>query len=218
MSRRVQTGCSNCKRCTNSAVGEGARRAGRGTTALLTLGGSELVMAGTRNCRACGHKLSLHGDFGRQAEISPAAAPFSDSARVSTDPGRTLEAADRLDAKAAKLETKADALEAEARDCDETKTLGKLDAKNKRSLAQRYRNEAAGKKRTAESYRAAIDNDWGQSPTDLADPPSQADASPFATPAPPDALTEQLTRLADLKASGALTDDEFSAAKARLLR
>ena len=218
MSRRVQTGCSNCKRCTNSAVGEGARRAGRGSAALLTLGGSELVMASTRNCRACGHKLSLHGDFGRQVQTPPSATPSIGSAPKSADPGRTREAADRLNAKAAKLETKADALEAEARDCDETKALGKLDAKNKRSLAQRYRSEAAGKKRTAETYRAAIDNDWRQSPTDLAEPPNQADASPFATPLPTDTLTEQLTRLADLKASGALTDDEFSAAKARLLR
>jgi hypothetical protein len=42
---------------------------------------------------------------------------------------------------------------------------------------------------------------------------------PPAAPAPPaaDDLTSQLQRLGDLHAAGTLTDDEFTAAKARLL-
>lgn len=60
MATRVNTGCATCKRCMNSYVGEGARKTGRGTAFLLTGGVSELVMLETRNCGACGHKLSLH--------------------------------------------------------------------------------------------------------------------------------------------------------------
>lgn len=57
---RVQTGCPDCKRCTNSAVGESARKAGRWTAGIATMGLSEAGMAFTRNCRGCGHAMSLH--------------------------------------------------------------------------------------------------------------------------------------------------------------
>ncbi|HEY9332475.1 MAG TPA: hypothetical protein VIS09_30240, partial [Streptomyces sp.] len=57
---RVQTGCPDCKRCTNSAVGEGARKAGRWTAGIATMGLSEAGMAFTRSCRGCGHAMSLH--------------------------------------------------------------------------------------------------------------------------------------------------------------
>ncbi|PZF81300.1 SHOCT domain-containing protein [Jiangella anatolica] len=58
----------------------------------------------------------------------------------------------------------------------------------------------------------------------MAAPPAAAAAPPAAAPAPPaaapqagDSLADQLDRLADLKAQGVLTDEEFAAAKARLL-
>jgi hypothetical protein len=57
---RVQTGCSDCKRCTNSAIGEGARKTGRATAAVMTLGITELGRTLTRNCRGCSHPMSLH--------------------------------------------------------------------------------------------------------------------------------------------------------------
>lgn len=60
MGRRVQTGCANCKRCTNSATGEAGRKMGRAMVAMSTAGLSEMARATTRNCRACGHKMSLH--------------------------------------------------------------------------------------------------------------------------------------------------------------
>jgi hypothetical protein len=66
MGRRVQTGCSNCTRCTNSAVNEAGRKLGRATAALSSGGLSEVARGFTKNCRACGHKISLHN--------SPAAA------------------------------------------------------------------------------------------------------------------------------------------------
>jgi hypothetical protein len=54
-----------------------------------------------------------------------------------------------------------------------------------------------------------------QSPA--AAPPPPAYAPPPAA-APSDTLTDELQRLADLKAQGILTDEEFAAAKARLLQ
>lgn len=52
-----------------------------------------------------------------------------------------------------------------------------------------------------------------------AQPPPPAPAPPAPAPPPPgeDSLSDQLERLADLRAKGVLTDDEFAAAKARLL-
>jgi hypothetical protein len=37
------------------------RNTGRVTAAVMTVGMSELGLAFTKNCRICGHKLSLHG-------------------------------------------------------------------------------------------------------------------------------------------------------------
>ena len=48
-----------------------------------------------------------------------------------------------------------------------------------------------------------------------APPPPSAAAPPPAAAAP--SLTDQLKQLADLKASGVLSDDEFNAAKQKLL-
>ena len=49
------------------------------------------------------------------------------------------------------------------------------------------------------------------------EPPAYAPPPPPAAAAPADNLTEELQRLADLRAQGILTDDEFAAAKAKLL-
>jgi len=56
----VTTGCRDCKKCTNSGVANLGRNSGRAGAAVLTLGLSEAVMTATKNCRICGHKLSLH--------------------------------------------------------------------------------------------------------------------------------------------------------------
>lgn len=58
---RVETGCRDCKNCTNSGLANFGRRAGRSSAKLMTLGMSEAVMATTKKCRACGHQMSLHG-------------------------------------------------------------------------------------------------------------------------------------------------------------
>ena len=58
-----------------------------------------------------------------------------------------------------------------------------------------------------------------QQPVEYAEQPPQyaPPAPPPAAEAPADSLTDELQRLADLKAQGVLTDDEFAAAKAKLL-
>lgn len=56
----VTTGCRDCKACTNSGVANAGRATGRATAALLTAGMSEVARGFTKNCRICGHKLSLH--------------------------------------------------------------------------------------------------------------------------------------------------------------
>ena len=65
MAQRVETGCRDCNKCTNSAAANLGRNAGRAGIALMTLGGSELAMGFTKTCRVCGHKMSLH--LGAQA-------------------------------------------------------------------------------------------------------------------------------------------------------
>ncbi len=56
----------------------------------------------------------------------------------------------------------------------------------------------------------------GQQPQQYAPPPQQYAPAPAAAPAAPDPL-EQLQKLGDLHASGILTDEEFAAAKAKIL-
>jgi len=79
----VTTGCRDCKKCTNSGYANLGRNTGRASIGIMTLGMSEAVMAGTKNCRVCGHKLSLHtgADYVRASQpaisqpVSSAAAP-----------------------------------------------------------------------------------------------------------------------------------------------
>jgi hypothetical protein len=48
-------------------------------------------------------------------------------------------------------------------------------------------------------------------------PPEESEAAPAPAPAAPDSDADQLQELAQLHASGALTDEEFAAAKAKIL-
>lgn len=56
----MKSGCRDCKKCTNSAVVNLGRNAGRLSAGIMTVGMSELGMAFTKNCSVCGHKLNLH--------------------------------------------------------------------------------------------------------------------------------------------------------------
>jgi hypothetical protein len=78
---------------------------------------------------------------------------------------------------------------------------------------------------TLAQYQAQVDQFWPQMGLDPSVPPPAPGASHgptasgapvAATPAPP-TLTDRLTNLAELHARGVLTDEEFSAAKRRLL-
>jgi Short C-terminal domain len=61
----------------------------------------------------------------------------------------------------------------------------------------------------------AAENQMAQAPPPPAAVPPPAPAAP--APAPVDPVVEKINQLAQLHASGALTDDEFAAAKARAL-
>ena len=61
MAIKVQTGCRDCRKCTNSGVANLARDTGRATAAVMTAGISEVGFAFTKKCRGCGHQMSLHG-------------------------------------------------------------------------------------------------------------------------------------------------------------
>ena len=58
---KVQMACRDCKKCTNSAVANLGRNTGRVMAATFSLGVSELGFLATKQCRQCGHSLSLHG-------------------------------------------------------------------------------------------------------------------------------------------------------------
>ncbi|WP_245633811.1 DUF2510 domain-containing protein [Amycolatopsis jejuensis] len=66
---RVQTGCRDCKRCNNSAAAEAGRKLGKLTANVMTMGSVAAVQAFTGNCRACGHKKSLHGVTGEALPV-----------------------------------------------------------------------------------------------------------------------------------------------------
>jgi hypothetical protein len=76
--------------------------------------------------------------------------------------------------------------------------------------AVHHRQQRRWAERDQEAYEAAA---YRESQAEPAAPPPQA-----AAPAAPAAdVTGELQKLADLKASGVLTDEEFAAAKAKLL-
>jgi hypothetical protein len=80
----VTMGCRDCKKCTNSGIANLGRNSGRTGAAVFSLGMSELVMAATKNCNVCGHKLSLHRavDY-----VQPRQAPMAVAAGWYDEPG-----------------------------------------------------------------------------------------------------------------------------------
>lgn len=68
---RVETGCRDCKRCTNATVAEAGRKLGKAAVSVGTLGMSNMAMAFTKNCRSCGHKMSLHGKTHSLSPVGP---------------------------------------------------------------------------------------------------------------------------------------------------
>jgi Short C-terminal domain len=60
-------------------------------------------------------------------------------------------------------------------------------------------------------------NRWGAQEAEQAPPPEAAPVAPAAAPAAGESMIDQLKELGELKAQGILTEDEFSAQKAKLL-
>ena len=74
---------------------------------------------------------------------------------------------------------------------------------------------ASGRRRQEQAY---ADADQDQRISDLeAQPPQQYQQPPQAAPAQGPSMIDQLNQLNELRQQGALTDEEFAAAKAKLL-
>lgn len=80
-----------------------------------------------------------------------------------------------------------------------------------RGMAERDMHRQADQQAQAQEAAAQAQQQWAAQP-----PPPPAPA-PAAAPAAPVDRVAQLTALADLKAQGLLTDEEFAAEKARVL-
>jgi type II secretory pathway pseudopilin PulG len=74
--------------------------------------------------------------------------------------------------------------------------------------------------KNAQAYAHAMDSAYGQQsppPQQYAPPPDEQYYAPPPAPAPEEDMIAQLERLGALKAQGLLTDEEFAAAKQKLL-
>jgi hypothetical protein len=76
MPKRVETGCSNCVRCTGSAAGNAARSltegSARAMAGLMTLGISSAM---TKKCKGCGHRMADHRDPQQAAPVAVVVNP-----------------------------------------------------------------------------------------------------------------------------------------------
>jgi hypothetical protein len=162
---QVTSGCRDCKKCTNSSIANFGRDSGRASAAILSIGISELARVGTKNCRICGHKLSLHQAIDyvqpRQTVASPAVSAFTAPAAWYAEPG-------------------------------------------------------TGRRRWWDGTRWTIyAEEWGQpAPAEVEGPLTTLNGGD--TSAATD-VEQRLAVLAALHSTGALTDDEFSAAKRAVL-
>lgn len=72
MSKRIQTSCRDCKRCTNSGAANATRAVGRAAANVYTLGAVELF---SKKCKGCGHVMSLHNQEGQGVPVQQMQAP-----------------------------------------------------------------------------------------------------------------------------------------------
>ena len=81
----------------------------------------------------------------------------------------------------------------------------------------RHAQKKANTEAEAQAYEQQMQQQQYAEQQAAAAPPPPAPAPAPAAAAPGDDMVAELKKLGDLKASGLLTDDEFSAAKAKLL-
>jgi Short C-terminal domain len=84
------------------------------------------------------------------------------------------------------------------------------------AAGRRHANRQAEQAQADAEQNARL-NDLEQQPPAAQAPPQQAPAAPEAAPAAGPSLLDQLNQLDALHQQGALTDNEFTAAKAKLL-
>jgi hypothetical protein len=87
-------------------------------------------------------------------------------------------------------------------------------SQNKQAAKQQAAADAQTQDQQMAEMQAQMDAMQAQQAQQAAPPPPPAAAAPAAAGGD---LMGELTKLADLKAAGVLTDDEFAAAKAKLL-
>jgi hypothetical protein len=77
LAAKVRVRCRSCVKCMASARVVKARNTTRGTIAIATGGLSELTLAFTQKCRACGHAESIHkrASKSKRPAIKPAPRP-----------------------------------------------------------------------------------------------------------------------------------------------
>ena len=95
---------------------------------------------------------------------------------------------------------------------------GKAHARNQ-AAQQQYQDEQDARISNLEQQQYQQQPDQGQyqqQPDQYQQPPPQAPPPPAAAPAASSPMIDQLNQLATLHQQGVLTDDEFSAAKAKL--
>ena len=95
----------------------------------------------------------------------------------------------------------------------QSKQAGKQQAAAQQQAAQQAAFESQQQLAEMQSQMDALTAQQSPPPP----PPTPTPAAAAAAPAGSDDLMTQLTKLADLKAAGVLTDEEFTAAKAKLL-
>jgi hypothetical protein len=84
-------------------------------------------------------------------------------------------------------------------------------------LAGKHMARASDQRAADEAYQDDRINQLEQQPAPQQAPPPQAAPAPAAAPAAGPSMADQLQQLAALHQQGMLTDDEFAAAKAKML-
>ena len=206
MAKRVLTGCMDCKRCTNSGAANAGRRTGRGLTAIATGGLSEAARVTTKNCKACGHKLSVHASTTTLER--PSSTPPPSGARPATS-------------LATPRATFADSAATSHR-----QAIAKYESKAAERAAIGNHAAAARALKIVERHRRALSVEEEPAETSALEPLAAATTrhdidhqhpAEDVNDRPTDDLAAQLASLHALYESGALTVEEFAAAKTRVL-
>ncbi|MBX3437513.1 MAG: SHOCT domain-containing protein [Planctomycetaceae bacterium] len=196
---RAQTACRDCAMCTGHVFTGAGRSIGRGTADFASLGITALAR---RNCKACGHPMSEHG--GQNAQLVNVGGAQQAVATPSTNPARWVLRADgRHRWWNGDHWTDYYTLNPNAPQAIEQAKAALTDS------PPRWRQQPDGR------FRWWGGSEWTDDFT--RDPTGEIEYVQAALPSTNSGSTEDLIKLAELHKAGVLTDDEFAAAKKKLL-